>query len=103
MKRAQRRDISISVAEKGPKVLLVWASLVFLVGMLRGQTSIGRYLSLKDSEIVLSKAVSEIERENHKLETEIEKLKSSKDYARKVLRDKYHLTDADEKIIYFAD
>lgn len=103
MRRTQRRDVGALIVERGPSILFVWATLVFAVGMFRGQTSISRYLSLKDSEVILSKAVADLERDNQKLETEISKLKTSKEYARKVLRDKYHVTDSDEKIIYFAD
>ncbi len=91
------------IIARGPAVLLIWATIVFVVAMFRGQSSISRYLSLKDSEIVLSKAVNDIETENLRLENEIRMLKSSKIYARKVLRDKYHVTESDEKIVYFAD
>lgn len=103
MRKTQRRDIGALIVERGPNILFVWATIVFATGMFRGQTSVSRYLSLKDSEIILGKAVADLDRENHKMEFEILKLKKSKDYARKVLRDKYHVTDGDEKIIYFAD
>lgn len=103
MRMTERRDIGALIVERGPYILFVWATLVFAVGMFRGQTSVSRYLSLKDSEIILTKAVEDIAKENARLESEIFKLKKSKDYARKVLRDKYHITDGDEKIIYFAD
>ena len=103
MRKAPRRDIGVVIIERGPSVLFVWMTVVFLLGMFRGQTSVSRYLSLKDSELILSKTVNDLERENKKLEVEILKLKKSKDYARKVLRDKYHVTEGDEKIIYFAD
>ena len=103
MRTVKRRDFGTLAIDYGAYILYVWATIVFATGMARGQSSLSRYLSLKDSEIVLSKTVADIERENKRLETEIFKLKQSKDYARKVLRDKYHVTDTDEKIIYFAD
>ena len=73
------------------------------IGVIRGQNSFGTYFALKDSEKVLATTVKELEDETKKLETEILKLKKSKDYAKRVLRDKYHITDDDEKIIFFAD
>ncbi|MCX6124847.1 MAG: septum formation initiator family protein [Proteobacteria bacterium] len=103
MRKTQRRDVGALIVERGPRILYMWATLVFAVGIYRGETSVSRYISLKDSEVILSKAVEEIARENQRLGLEIFKLKQSKDYARKVLRDKYHATEADEKIMYFAD
>ena len=47
--------------------------------------------------------MTELETENANLAAEIERIKESKSYARKVLRDKYHVTDDDEKIVYYAD
>ncbi len=103
MKKHQRRDVGMLIVTRGPIILYVWATAVFAIGIFRGETSIARYLALKDSEVILTKAVSNLEIENNKLEDEIFKLKKSKSYARKVLRDKYHVTEGDEKIIYFAD
>jgi cell division protein FtsB len=51
----------------------------------------------------LQERVSELEAENASLSQEILRIKESKSYARKVLRDKYHVTDDDEKIVYYAD
>ena len=103
MRKTQRRDVGALIVERGPRVLYMWATLVFAIGIYRGETSVSRYISLKDSEVVLSKTVDDIARENKRLYLEIFKLNQSKDYARKVLRDKYHTTETDEKIIYFAD
>lgn len=103
MKKHQRRDVGMLIIYRAPVILYVWATIAFAVGIFRGETSITRYLSLKDSEVVLTKAVTNLETENNRLEDEIFKLKKSKSYARKVLRDKYHVTETDEKIIYFAD
>jgi cell division protein FtsB len=47
--------------------------------------------------------VDKLKADNQELSEEIRKIKSSPAYARKVLRDKYHVTDANEKIIFFAD
>ena len=103
MKKPQRRDLGMLIVHRAPVILYVWATVAFAVGIFRGETSLNRYLALKDSEVVLTKAVADLETENNKFEDEIFKLKKSKSYARKVLRDKYHVTESDEKIIYFAD
>jgi cell division protein FtsB len=83
--------------------LLLWTTAVIGIGMFKGQSSIDLYLSLKDSEVILTKTVESLKTENAKLSQEIFKVKNSPEYARKVLRDKYHVTDSDEKIVYFAD
>ncbi|MCX6117649.1 MAG: septum formation initiator family protein [Proteobacteria bacterium] len=101
--RVVKRKFGDKLLEKGPYCLFVWATLVLLLSMYRGQSSVSLYLSLKDSEVVLSKTVDALRAENIRLEGEIHKIKTSKDYARKLLRDRYHITELDEKIVYFAD
>jgi cell division protein FtsB len=71
--------------------------------MVRGEHSVSTYFSLKESQKVMSVAVTKLKAENSKLADEIVKLKKSKNYAKKVLRDKYHLTEEGEKIIFFAE
>ena len=99
----QNHDVRTFLTQWGAGFLFAWATLVITVGIIKGESSIGRYFALKESERILSDAVASIEAENRKLSDEITKLNTSPDYARKVLRDKYHVTDDDEKIIYFAD
>ncbi|MEZ4743613.1 MAG: septum formation initiator family protein [Bdellovibrionota bacterium] len=90
-----------------PKVIffpvIAFASLVILIGLFRGEHSIASYFALRESQTVLAEAVDKLKQENSGLEQEILKLKKSKSYAKKVLRDKYHITDEGEKIIFFAD
>jgi cell division protein FtsB len=71
--------------------------------VVRGRSSIGAYFKLKESARKLEVAVAALEAENREMQMEIERIKSSKSYARKVLRDKYHVTDTDEKIIFFTE
>ncbi|MEY4632325.1 MAG: hypothetical protein RIQ81_2445 [Pseudomonadota bacterium] len=80
-----------------------FAVFVLAVGIVRGRSSIGAYFKLKDSARRLEAAVATLEHENREMRSEIERIKSSKVYARKVLRDKYHVTDGDEKIIFFTE
>jgi cell division protein FtsB len=76
---------------------------VITLGIARGDTSLSRYWQLKKSRAVLEKAVDALRRENAALADEIVRLKESPSYAKKVLRDKYHVTEPDEDIVFFAE
>lgn len=79
------------------------ASFVLGLGLLRGEKNILAYFELKDSEELLLQTVQKLEQENQKLTHEIDKIRKSPHYARKVLREKYHVTEPGESIIFFAD
>lgn len=83
--------------------LLVSGALVLGAGMLRGESSVDGYFELKDSRQVLNETVERLRKENAALSEEIMRIKESPSYARKVLRDKYHVTDPDEDIVFFAE
>jgi cell division protein FtsB len=83
--------------------LLLLGVVVLSLGVFRGETSLSRYFQLKKSQLLLDKTVTGLEAENRQLADEIMRLKKSKNYARKVLRDKYHVTDADENIVFFPE
>lgn len=83
--------------------LLFCGAMVLTIGIMRGQSSISLYFELRKSRDTLRETVEGLRRENVALEDEITRLRNSKSYARKTLRDKYHLTDPDENIIFFAD
>lgn len=85
------------------KMLFTFGIFVLTYGTIHGKRSIQTYLDLKESEIVLEKTINSLEDQNRNLQMEITKLKNSPSYAKKVLKDKYHLKDDDEKIIFFAD
>jgi cell division protein FtsB len=87
----------------GVRVVYGLAISVLLIGTLRGQTSIFDYFRLRKSQDILEGTIGKLKASNEDLSEEIRKIKSSPDYARKVLRDKYHITDPNEKIIFFAD
>ena len=61
------------------------------------------YLKLSQSSQVLEETLEELRSKNAELKEEIEKIRNSKNYARKVLRERYHLTEDDEKIIFFSE
>ena len=102
-RQAKQTGIAAILLARGAGFLYCFATLVISVGVLRGETSISRYFSLTKSKVILEEAVSGLRSENEHLSGEITRIKESKSYARKVLREKYHVTDADEKIIYYAD
>ncbi len=87
----------------GVRIIYCLTLAVLLIGTLRGEGSIFDYFRLRKSLEVLEDTIHKIESSNTELSEEIRKIKGSPDYARKVLRDKYHVTDNDEKIIFFAD
>jgi len=87
----------------GVYVLVAAGAAVLGLGLVRGDNSLTRYFDLGKSRTVLAETVKNLEKENANLSEEIVRLKKSPDYARKVLRDKYHLTDPDEDIVFFAE
>ena len=87
----------------GVRLVYCLAVSVLLMGTLRGETSIFDYFKLRKSQDVLEATVDKLKSSNEDLTEEIRKIKGSPDYARKVLRDKYHVTETNEKIIFFAD
>ena len=83
--------------------LLLLVGVIVNVGIVRGSSTIDSYFELRKSSGILGERVDGLKKENEDLSAEIMRLKKSPDYARKVLRDKYHVTDADESIVFFAD
>ena len=78
-------------------------SLVLANGMMRGENSIRRFFELRKSEDIMNSRVTELKDENRKLLEEIKKIKQSPEYARRILRDKYHVTEDGERIQFFED
>ena len=83
--------------------LVVAGFVVVNVGMVRGPSSFASYSELGKRRDVMSKTVGVLRHENAELRGEIQRLLRSPSYARKVLRDKYHVTDPDEDIVFFAE
>jgi len=71
--------------------------------MVRGGSSWQTFSELRQSRNVMQQTVQSLEQQNRVLELEISKIKQSPDYAKKVLRDKYHITDVGENIVFFGD
>lgn len=87
----------------GVRLVYCLAVGVLLIGTLRGESSIFDFFKLRKSSDVLEATVEKLKSNNEELSNEIRRIRNSPEYARKVLRDKYHVTDANEKIIFFAD
>ncbi len=84
-------------------IFFVAAISILNIGLFRGSSSIAGYFDLKQSRDALANTVDKIIDENGSLRTEIERIVNSPVYARKVLRDKYHVTEENEDIVFFAD
>jgi cell division protein FtsB len=84
-------------------MLLAWGIAVIGLAMFRGESSFDGYLALVKSRDLLRGTVGQIAQENSAIQSEILKLKESPSYARKVLRDKYHVVEQDENIVFFAE
>jgi cell division protein FtsB len=82
---------------------LALGCLVMAVGMVRGESSVKGYFDLQQRRDVLKQTVDGLKTENAAIGDEIMRIKKSPAYARKVLRDKYHVTDEDEDIVFFPE
>ena len=83
--------------------LLGLGCLILGLGMVRGESTIQDYMELSKSREILKNTVDDLQNENSNLSEEIVKLKKSPSYAKKILRDKYHVTEKDENIIFFTE
>jgi cell division protein FtsB len=81
------------------RVLAGLCITVLAMGIIRGQYTMKNYFELKKSYETLKSAVDGLKDQNEKLAVEIENIAASPEYARKVMRDKYHVTDDGEEII----
>lgn len=83
---------------------LVLGFLVVLTnGVVQGDYSIKGFFDLKRSHDLLEHTVEVLKAENEALETEIYRIENSKDYAKRVLRDKFHYMKEGEELIFFDD
>jgi cell division protein FtsB len=103
LRQPKHASIAALLLDRGTGFLYGFATVIIAIGIFRGETSIGKYFALTKSQVVLEETVASLRTENEHLQDEITRIKESKAYARKVLREKYHVTDANEKIIYYAD
>ena len=84
-------------------ILITLACITLLTGIIRSGMPISRYYELQKSRNILAKTVDHLKKETEDLEKETAKIKASPEYAYQVLRDKYHMTEPQEDIMFFAD
>lgn len=84
-------------------LLFLFFNALLIFHALRDHSKYTNYLKLIKSKEVLEEAIAKLEAKNNYLEKEIERIKNSKSYALKVLRERYHITEENEKIIFFTD
>lgn len=76
---------------------------VISIGVVRGPTGFARYRDLRMSEARLETTLEQLRGEARSLESEIQRITSSPAYARKILRDKFHVIGDNERIVFFSD
>jgi cell division protein FtsB len=90
-------------AHRSLVVLYFGFVLLFVMGIFRGETSVIDYFLLKQSRIVLEERVSQLKIDINGLELEIERIKKSKSYAKKILKETYHRLEKDEQFIFISE
>ena len=83
-------------------IILLYTLTIFN-GIFRGEYSILDYFALKEGQNILYKRVLSLDKETKALAEEISNIKESKEYAQKILKDKYHITEENEHIVFFTD
>ena len=81
----------------------LFAIITLSISLFQGDFGLLDYLALKKTEETLKQTIGELEEQNEIVKAEIDRIKSSPLYARKVLRDKYHVTEQGEHIIFFTE
>lgn len=77
--------------------------IVLLIGLLRGYSGVLNYLALQKSHKILADKVSLLVNETRYLSDEIERIETSKSYAMRIYKDKYHVTEEGESILFFTE
>lgn len=83
--------------------LVYLGALTMLVGTLRGNHTLKDIAELKKSHNILKKTVDNLQDEIGQLSSEVLKLKTSPDYALKVLRERYNYRRDQEEVLYLPD
>lgn len=85
------------------RLLMLGFIIVLMNGFFRGTRGWSDYRELMERKVVLAGAVERLRLENEELAIEIQRIQKSPAYANKVLRDKYHIMDSGEKMVFFED
>ena len=79
----------------GMFLLLLGVSIVCL-GIFQGQYGVKKYVELQKSHEILNERVEKLVSHKKYLETEIIRIKNSKEYATKVIKEKYRIREPGE-------
>jgi cell division protein FtsB len=88
---------------------LVWGALIvsgvasLMIGLHRGEASFVKYMELSEDREKLEEAISRMQVDISRTEREIERIRSSSDYAKKVLQEKYNILEPGERVILVPD
>lgn len=77
-----------------------FAGFVFLLGITRGNNNALVYYQLKSKKHDLENRISEISQNNETISLDIQRIKEFPQYARRLLKDKFHLTEEGEKLVF---
>lgn len=83
--------------------IIIAFSAILLVGIVRGSIDTLRYFDLKKSFNELKQATHNLRKENQEIELEVHKIKTSPQYAKKILKDRFHMTEDNENIVFLED
>ncbi|MCY4380924.1 MAG: septum formation initiator family protein [Proteobacteria bacterium] len=83
------------------RILCVLFYGLLTLGILRGNKSLSDYFVLKKKQLALQNTVDSLNAEIHLLKQEIHRIEQSEEYAIKVLKDKYHVIEDNEELIFF--
>lgn len=86
-----------------PSIILMYGSFIILNGIFRGKTGFRDYKILKNKYKTSIKFYDQLIYENSKLAKKIENVKKFKNYAKKILRDKYNVLEKDQSIVFIED
>lgn len=83
--------------------LIVVFTVALFSGIYQNKEAYKEYRKLKNAEIHLQNKVDSLNNQIETMQSEIDNIRSSAVYAKKILKDKYHVTDDDETIIFFDE
>jgi cell division protein FtsB len=73
------------------------------IGIVRGSIDTLRYFELKKSLAELQQATYDLKNDNKNIELEVLNIKTSPQYAKKILKDRFHMTEDNEELVFMAD
>lgn len=77
--------------------------LAMISGLYQNKDAYKEYKKLKRAEVNLQSKVTSLHEQINEMQTEIDSIRTSSIYAKKILTDKYHDTEDDEIIIFFDE